>query len=590
MNGFSVCNKLKKDVGLKDVPLIIMSSESSEETFDQHRKLRTRAEDYVRKPIAFGELLQHIRQFLPDIGGPAADAEGAIVVEDEIDLGSAEYLDDSTVDEVTEDDDELPADEGSGRQLDKVDADVDAFAESAFGRLTGAELAAAEPVVEAHSVQNGSPPAELAAIPMVRSQRPPPQDPADQERIRAEVAALREQLANAQHELDEARHELGKLRLEVNDSARLAREIDELRAKLLAASKTGGAASRDFLDLREALNKKDKELISQREQLSRKDREIVEAHDRALGLERGRADLEDRLLVVERELTEAKEKQESAVAELEVATKVAEDVRARLERTRVETDSRERQLTELRAKQADERAATDAKLAAVRAEADQILANERAEHAQDRQDSLNAQATQLRQEHEGALAALRRTQQQELDRAKSEASQHEQSLVSALRAQHGAELKAMEEERDRKLAAAEATASGALNDAHTRIADAEMELSAVRGELQSLAVARNAAEEAHQARLADAERRLVDTQNSLEMQLTAALERIGTLENQLETARRELMDASDRLAAERLRADRVRAKAEADRQSLERAKDALAIALSQIEETEAPIA
>src|SRR2546430_8602697 len=65
MNGFSVCNKLKKDATLKEVPLVIMSSESSEETFEQHRKLRTRAEDYVHKPIAFGELLLHIQGFVP---------------------------------------------------------------------------------------------------------------------------------------------------------------------------------------------------------------------------------------------------------------------------------------------------------------------------------------------------------------------------------------------------------------------------------------------------------------------------------------------------------------------------------------------
>src|SRR5262249_31530646 len=64
MNGFSVCNKLKKDPSLKDVPLIIMSSESSDETFEQHRKLRTRAEDYVHKPISFGDLLQHIQAFV----------------------------------------------------------------------------------------------------------------------------------------------------------------------------------------------------------------------------------------------------------------------------------------------------------------------------------------------------------------------------------------------------------------------------------------------------------------------------------------------------------------------------------------------
>src|SRR6202789_1700241 len=79
MNGFSVCNKLKKDASLKDVPLIIMSSESSDETFEQHRKLRTRAEDYVHKPIAFGELLQHIQAFI----ALGAQADAQIVIDDE---------------------------------------------------------------------------------------------------------------------------------------------------------------------------------------------------------------------------------------------------------------------------------------------------------------------------------------------------------------------------------------------------------------------------------------------------------------------------------------------------------------------------
>src|SRR2546421_4505621 len=84
MNGFSVCNKLKKDPALKDVPLIIMSSESSDETFEQHRKLRTRAEDYVHKPIAFGELLQHIQTFVRIGDLPIEDAGDAIVIDDEV--------------------------------------------------------------------------------------------------------------------------------------------------------------------------------------------------------------------------------------------------------------------------------------------------------------------------------------------------------------------------------------------------------------------------------------------------------------------------------------------------------------------------
>src|SRR6478609_5030522 len=88
MNGFSVCNKLKKDASLREVPLIIMSSESSDETFEQHKKLRTRAEDYVHKPIAFGELLQHIQPFV-DLGA-SAGGEGAAD-------GDPIYIDDDVV-------------------------------------------------------------------------------------------------------------------------------------------------------------------------------------------------------------------------------------------------------------------------------------------------------------------------------------------------------------------------------------------------------------------------------------------------------------------------------------------------------------
>ncbi len=64
VNGYSVCNKLKKDPRLKDVPLILLSSESSDETFEQHKKLRTRAEDYVHKPIAAFEVVACARRFV----------------------------------------------------------------------------------------------------------------------------------------------------------------------------------------------------------------------------------------------------------------------------------------------------------------------------------------------------------------------------------------------------------------------------------------------------------------------------------------------------------------------------------------------
>src|SRR5882762_2889808 len=98
MNGFSVCNKLKRDPALKDVPLIIMSSESTEETFEQHRRLRTRAEDYLHKPISFEDLLARAQAYVSLVPGvdTAAEvppvSEAAIEIEDDIEIEDAEVV------------------------------------------------------------------------------------------------------------------------------------------------------------------------------------------------------------------------------------------------------------------------------------------------------------------------------------------------------------------------------------------------------------------------------------------------------------------------------------------------------------------
>ena len=56
-SGFVVCNKLRKDPDLKEIPLLLTSADASEETFEQHRKLRTRADAYIHKPFAVSALL-----------------------------------------------------------------------------------------------------------------------------------------------------------------------------------------------------------------------------------------------------------------------------------------------------------------------------------------------------------------------------------------------------------------------------------------------------------------------------------------------------------------------------------------------------
>src|SRR5262249_22166428 len=77
MSGYSICNKLKKSSDLKDIPLVIMSSEATPETFEQHKKLKTRAEEYLIKPCAPAELLGKVGSVLT-LGA----AEGGDIEED----------------------------------------------------------------------------------------------------------------------------------------------------------------------------------------------------------------------------------------------------------------------------------------------------------------------------------------------------------------------------------------------------------------------------------------------------------------------------------------------------------------------------
>ncbi|HEX8794023.1 MAG TPA: response regulator [Polyangiaceae bacterium] len=662
MNGFSVCNKLKKDASLKDVPLIIMSSESSDETFEQHKKLRTRAEDYVHKPIAFGELLQHIQGFVQLAPAPGGDGDSGIVIDDEIEIGSTDYLEDDEGTQIASRPPNmqvLASASATKRNIEPVDADVDAFADAAFGRLTGADapgaVAEARPMVERPApVHNGAPesitspaapasalggqPRRPSVAPMRASSKPPAAvDLAEYERLRVELEGQKARLADTERALSDARGEADKLRIDAGESERLQREVDELKAKLLSGAKTSGISSREFLDLREALNKKDKEILSLKEQLTKKDHANVEAQDRALALEREKADIEDKQLVLEREIAELKEKTETLALDKDTAKKAADDFKARFEKSRSEIETKERQLSEMRGKHVEESVANEAKLAAARAELDQTLANERAENARavdlveqrrradieqaradregaltelreqadhDKQEALTAQAEKLRQENDGKMAALHRAHQQEIERQKNEAAQaigtmtaeakaeaekRAEAALGQQRTEYEEKIKSLENDRDARLAASEAKASREVGEANDKLAKLDMDLSATRGELASLREDKEKAETESTAKVADLEKSLAELKSAreeLEKKVATSEARLATLEAEMAAARQELGEAKQKLATETSRAEKAHAKWEADRQSLERAKDALAVALQQIEDAE----
>ena len=727
MNGFSVCNKLKKDPALKDVPLIIMSSESSDETFEQHRKLRTRAEDYVHKPIAFGDLLGRIQQFVR-IDQP--QSEGQIVIEDEISLAAVEMEDEGT--QIAN---RPPAFGGHiGESPPSVphapiDADIDAFADAAFGMLQGnndapsmeaangshakapsekpapsARQVAPPPIPQAEARRAPSAPAMPATRPKTPSVAPRPMDNAeldrakgDAEKAKARATDLERELAQAKDDLSRAKEDSERVARSDAEAQRMQRDIDELKTKLSMAPKgaSTGVSSKEFLDLRETLNKKDKEILNLRDTLTKKEREVLENADKSLALERSKAEFEDKAADLERELGDAKEKIDSLSADKDQAKKASEDFKARHARAQTDLDARTKELTELRGKSQEYEARSEAEIATLKADMQQAIDAEReakegaieeadaklraaAESAKkaidvatenaarERSDALLQRERELRQETDGKLAALHRAHQDELNRAKNDLGQKivaaEKVAVEKLAAreaeleakrasevealtrdrdekvaslesdhaaraeaatrEHGEKVSAIEADRDERLARSKREADERVasieNDRDSRIVALESrmarEIDEVRtvaeaqkaagdeqirtletqlrdalAELSALREAKSTGDAANEARIADLEQRLASTasmRDEAQTSLADARDRIAAMEIDLAGARGELSDTRGKLDTETARNARALVKWDSDKTALERAKDALAVALQQIEETE----
>src|SRR5512133_2068251 len=76
MSGYLVCQKLKKDDVLKALPLVLTSAEATEETFEKHRTLKARADEYLLKPYTPEALVEELVSLEEELGLEAS-AEGS---------------------------------------------------------------------------------------------------------------------------------------------------------------------------------------------------------------------------------------------------------------------------------------------------------------------------------------------------------------------------------------------------------------------------------------------------------------------------------------------------------------------------------
>src|SRR5437764_10517494 len=89
--------RIKKRPVLRGVPLIITSADATEKDFEDHKKLKTRAEEYEHKPYPVQRLVEKVRTLL---GGLELQVSG------EFDLppGTEELSLDDAIEEVQADD------------------------------------------------------------------------------------------------------------------------------------------------------------------------------------------------------------------------------------------------------------------------------------------------------------------------------------------------------------------------------------------------------------------------------------------------------------------------------------------------------
>jgi CheY-like chemotaxis protein len=86
--GYTWCQKLRKNDATRNVPLVLVSSQATPETFEQHRKLKNRADEYLQKPFDAAGLLEalghHVELPISALEAVTAPEEEPLAADDDL--------------------------------------------------------------------------------------------------------------------------------------------------------------------------------------------------------------------------------------------------------------------------------------------------------------------------------------------------------------------------------------------------------------------------------------------------------------------------------------------------------------------------
>jgi DNA-binding response OmpR family regulator len=252
-NGYMLCTRLKKDDQLKAIPIILTSANATADSFEKHKKLKTRAEEYLIKPFAAAAVLEKACRLLgvklpPQKGGAEAEDEplgldDLMEGEDEpISLSAADVAEarsalneEALVVEEVEEVVEIQ-EEGSDDELEMFDKAFDSLGSPSSGPIPSTTTRFADnPGADARKELEAKEPTELSA---------PDDDAVLDSLIQEEEVELDppqplpEARGKPDKEVDRLKKELSRKEKELARLQELAEKLKDDAAKREAAAKT----------------------------------------------------------------------------------------------------------------------------------------------------------------------------------------------------------------------------------------------------------------------------------------------------------------------------------------------------------------
>ena len=362
VNGFRLCNRVKRDPRASEVPVFLVTTSSSSESVDAHRDLPTRADVYLRKPVVMAELLAQVRVHVRSAGPPP-------------------------------------------------------LAPPAFPPAPAPPAPAGPPPprARANTVVGIAPP------PRTLPPRPGPKaadgqtiqrlahDLSEARREAEATKALRARMTELQEEVAKLTRDLGEARAAAAVATTQAESLRKARPSTAPPPPSGppAPAARDIAAMREMIEARDYEILSLRSGFEAEQQTAAEAWERVRVAEEARTAAEVKLRLLEGEVTEAARNLAVARKDRDMAARRAEDTAKRAAKLEAELNATHEHLEKERVDRVADRAAVDeARAHGDRAEAD---ARDRTTAAVAERERLHAeQMATTRAQHEAAVAALER--------------------------------------------------------------------------------------------------------------------------------------------------------------------------------------